>query len=203
VGIDRARALLATFPSPPDLDPPVQAYLLTVRGELAERAGSIDTAIADYAAALARAPESDATRAALADALLVRGDRASARDVATIDRPGVAILVRQALAAGGDARRELRPRAESLLELERARGDAAHNREAAMLALDAGRFDVALAAARANFATQRELPDVRVLAHAAVAARDVETVRMLRDWLETTGFADTTTESVIAGAGGG
>jgi hypothetical protein len=195
--LDRARALLSTFPMNPDLPPTVRAYLLAVRGELAERAGSIDRAIADYGAALALAPETDAIRAALADALLVRGDRESARDVAGIDRPGVAILVRQALAAGDTARRELRPRAESLLALERARGDAAHNREAAMLALDAGQFAAALAAARANFATQRELPDVRMLARAAVAARDSDAVRLLRDWLTTTGFTDATTESVL------
>jgi len=198
--LERGRTLLANYPLPASLEPAIHAYLLTVRGELAERAGALDAAIVDYGAALALAPESDAIRAALADALLARGDRPSAREVAAIDRPSVAILVRQALAAGEAARLELRPRAESLLALERARGDAAHNREAAMLALDAGQVDAALTAARANFTNQRELPDVRVLAQAAARARDVATVRMLRDWLKSTGFADAITESVLAGA---
>jgi hypothetical protein len=68
-----------------------------------------------------------------------------------------------------------------------------------MLALDAGQVGVALVAARANFVTQRELPDVRVLARAAVRARDADSLRMLRAWLDTTGFTDATTESVLAG----
>ena len=202
-GLARGRALLATWPVGAGADPAVRAYLLTVRGELAERAGVPDAAIADYGAALALAPESDAIRAALADALLARGESAPARDVANVERPSVAILVRQALAAGDAARTTLRPRAENLLALERARGDAAHNREAAMLALDSGDVDAALAAARANFANQRELPDVRVLARAAVRAHDAAALRMLADWLKSTGFADTVTESVLAGAGRG
>lgn len=202
-GIERGRALLSNYPMPPTFEPAVHAYLLTVRGELAERAGALDAAIADYGAALALDAGSDAIRAALADALLTRGDRSSARDVSNIDRPSVAILVRQALAAGDSARSELRQRAEGLLALERARGDAAHNREAAMLALAAGQVDVALVAARANFANQRELPDVRVLARAAARAHDAVTVQMLRDWLKTTGFADATTESVLANAARG
>jgi hypothetical protein len=97
----------------------------------------------------------------------------------------------------------LRPRAATLLALERSRGDAAHNREAAMLALDAGEVDAALIAARLNFRTQRELPDVRVLARAAVRARDAEALRSLRDWLTTTGFADVVTENILAGASHG
>jgi len=201
--LGRGRALLSQFPLPATLDPAVHAYLLTVRGELAERAGAADAAIVDYGAALALAPGSDAIRAALADALLARGERDSARSVAEIERPSVAILVRQALAAGDAARTQLRPRAENLLALERSRGDAAHNREAAMLALGAGQLDVALAAARANFQTQRELPDVRILARAAVGARDAAALRTLRAWMADTGFADAVTEGILAGAGRG
>jgi len=202
-GLERGRALLSNYPMPAAIEPAVHAYLLTVRGELAERAGALDAAIADYGAALALDPGSDAIRAALVDALLARGEPESARDVSNIERPSVAILVRQVLAAGEAARSDLRPRAEGLLALERARGDAAHNREAAMLALDAGQVDAALAAARANFSNQRELPDVRVLARAAVRAHDAEAVRQLRDWLKTTGFTDATTEGVLAGAARG
>jgi len=122
--------------------------------------------------------------------------------VQSLDR-GLAILVRQALAAGEGARAQLRSRAEALLALERSRGDAAHNREAAMLALDAGQVDAALSAARLNFETQRELPDVRVLARAAVRARDAAALRALREWMTASGFADTVTETVLSGAGRG
>jgi tetratricopeptide (TPR) repeat protein len=198
-----ARALLATGSAHADKNPAVHAYLLTVRGELAERAGSNDAAICDYRAALSLAPESDAIRAALADALLARGDRDAAFSVANIERPGLAVLVRQSLAAGPAVRVQLRPRAENLLALERSRGDAAHNREAALLALDSGQADRALTAARANFETQRELPDVRVLARAAVSARDAGALGSLRAWLDRTGFADVVTESILAAAGRG
>jgi len=199
----RGRALLATSPTRPDMNPAAHAYLLTVRGELAERAGEIDAAIADYREALALAPESDATRAALADALLARGDRAAAFSLANIERPSLAILVRQSLAADADGSARLRPRAENLIALERSRGDAAHNREAALLSLDAGDIDRALVAARTNFETQRELPDVRVLARAVVRAHDAAALQGLRAWLDATGFADVATESILAGAGRG
>jgi hypothetical protein len=198
--LERGRALLATWPVPAGMDPAAHAYLLTVRAELAERAAQTDAAIADYGAALALAPESDATRAAQVDALLARGARDAARTLAGIDRPGLAILVRQALAAGANERAQLRPRAEGLLALERSRGDAAHNREAAMLALDAGQVGIALNAARANFQTQRELPDVRILARAAVAARDAAALQSLRAWLDDTGFVDSVTDAILAGA---
>jgi hypothetical protein len=199
----RGRSLLASWPARPGMNPAALAYLLTVRGELAERAGADDAAIADYREALALAPESDAIRAALADAFLAHGDRAAAFNLADIERPSLAVLVRQSLAADADGRAQLRPRAESLIALERSRGDAAHNREAAMLALDAGQIDQALASARANFETQRELPDVRVLARAAVRAHDTAARQTLRAWLDTTGFADVVTENILAGTGRG
>ena len=72
-----------------------------------------------------------------------------------------------------------------------------------MLALDAGEVDTALVAARLNFQTQRELPDVRVLARAAVRARDTDALQWLHDWLTTSGFADAVTEKILAGAGHG
>jgi predicted Zn-dependent protease len=199
-GLARGRALLDRIRPASIPDPAVRAYFLTVRGELAERAGDPDAAIADHRAALALAPGSDAIRAALADALLARGETDAARDVASIDRPSVAILVRQALAAGGAARASLRARAENLLALERARGDAAHDREAALLALDAGQPGAALAAARRSFATQRELPDVRVLARAAARARVAAALRELGAWLRDTRFEDVVTANVLAGA---
>jgi thioredoxin-like negative regulator of GroEL len=201
--LPRGRALLATWPTRADMNAAAHAYLLNVRAELAERAGSNDAAIADYREALTLAPESDAIRAALADALLARGDRAAAFSCAEIERPSLAILVRQSLAADAVERSRLRPRAENLLALEHSRGDAAHNREAAMLALDAGQIDRALAAARTNFETQRELPDVRILARAAVRARDAGARQALREWLDSTGFDDVVTESILAGAGRG
>ena len=199
----RGQLLLASFPLRADADAASRAYLLTVRAELAERAGRPAQAAADYAAAVALTPESDPARASQADLFLERGERAAAAAALDVERPSLALLVRQALASKGEQRAELQSRAASWLELERSRGDVAHDREAAMLALDAGDPVAAVQAARANFERQRELPDVRILARAATAARDREALQVLRDWLSTTKFADVVTAEILAGAARG
>lgn len=198
----RARSLLAATPVAGG-DARMRAYLFTVRAELAERDSDFAAAVVDYRAALALDPLSDATRAALADLLLARGERAAARQVLDVERPGLALLLRQALAAEGAQRVSLWARVRDWLALERSRGDAAHHREAAMLALASGRIDDALTAARANFESQRELPDVRILAQAAMSARDADAQRALKHWLATTGFMDKVTSGILATAAGG
>jgi hypothetical protein len=199
----RGLALLENFPAGANAGAASYAYLLTVRAELSERAGRPAAAAVDYAAALELTPESDSVRAALADLMLARGEFAAAASLSSVDRPSLALLVRQALAARGAEQARLRPRAAGWLDLERSRGDAAHGREAAMLALDAGNPADALRVARKNFETQRELPDVRVLARAAAATGDADALRSLRKWLASTGFADSVTLEILAGAARG
>jgi Flp pilus assembly protein TadD len=179
--------------------PAVYAYLLATRGELQERSRDAGAAISDYREALALAPHEDSIRAALADALAAAGKVAEARQVLAVDKPGLALLVRSAGLFEGARRAEIGARAAAWLELEAARGDAIHYREAAMLALvnaDAAR---ALAAARRNFEVQKELADVRVLARAARAARDESAMSALRQWLLETGYRDVVTEGMLDG----
>jgi tetratricopeptide (TPR) repeat protein len=197
--LDRALALLRTYPL--DHDPARKAehaYLLTVRAELRERARDTSGAIVDYVAALELDPGDDAIRAALSDALAARGDTHEAAALLDVEKPSLSLLVRRASLTVGPPRDELRERAAAWLALEAARGDAVHNREAAMLALLAGDAERALAAARANFSVQRELPDVRLLARAAVAAHDLPAQRELREWLRSTGFADAIAEGILS-----
>ncbi len=201
--LEQAQSLLATYPAPPTHDGAIRAYWLTVRGELHERANQLDRAIADYGAALTLAPENDAIRATLADALVARGERHEARELLAVERPGLALLVRRAACAQGAERATLRAQAAAWLELEAARGDSIHQREAALLALDGGDAAQALLAARANFQQQKELADVRLLARAAVAAGDADARRQLGDWLRSTGYRDAVTEEILAGAGRG
>jgi 1,2-phenylacetyl-CoA epoxidase PaaB subunit len=201
--LEQAQSLLATYPAPPTQDGPIRAYWLTVRGELHERANQLDRAIADYGAALTLAPENDAIRATLADALVARGEQHEARELLAVERPGLALLVRRAACAHGAERATLRAQAAEWLELEAARGDSIHQREAALLALDGGDAAQALLAARANFQQQKELADVRLLARAAVAASDADARRQLGDWLRSTGYRDAVTEEILAGAGRG
>jgi thioredoxin-like negative regulator of GroEL len=194
---ERAQALLDTTPAQ-GADQNAQAYLLTTRGELRERNRELDRAIADYSAALTLAPRDDSVRAALADALAARGDSHDARRLLEVDKPSVALLVRAAALAHGANRSALIARARAWLDLEAARGDARHDREAAMLALVENNPPVALAAARRNFELQRELADVRVLARAASAARDTGALESLRQWLRSTGYRDHVTENILA-----
>ena len=202
--LEQAQALLRTYPLDQDSARAAEhAYLLTVRAELSERAQDTTGAIADYRAALDLQPGDDSIRAALADALAARGDNHDAAALLDVERPSLALLVRGASVSAGTRRDELRERAAAWLALETARGDAVHNREAALLALQAGDAARALAAAQANFTVQRELPDVRVLARAAVAANDLPAQQQLRDWLRSTGFRDAVAENILSGAARG
>jgi Flp pilus assembly protein TadD len=205
-GSDRlaqAQSLLAAYPAPSMANARIRAYWLAVRGELHDRANHLDRAIADYGAALTLAPENDSIRASLADALIARGEQHEARALLDIERPGLALLVRRAACAQGAERAALRAQATTRLELEVARGDDIHRREAALLALDGGDFLQALQAAQANFQHQKELTDVRLLARAAVAANDADARVQLSEWLRHTGFRDAITEAILAGTSRG
>jgi Flp pilus assembly protein TadD len=194
---EQARALLAAYPLNPGEDAAARAYFLTVRAELQERAQSIDRAIADYSAALTAMPREDSIRAALADALMARGDLEDANALLNIERPSLALVVRRVSCTQGAQRERLRALAAGWLDLEAARGDALHHREAAMLALAMGDDARALQSAERNFATQKELADVRVLARAAVAAGDQAARRKLTDWMLATGFRDAFSENIL------
>lgn len=198
---ERARALLdSQSGGSQSASPEGRAYLLATRAELRERSRDADGAIADYQAALVLAPRDDSIRAALADALAVRGDTREARELLAIERPSLALLVRSAALFEGAQRAELMTRARAWLELEASRGDALHYREAAMLALLDDSPALALDAARRNFDVQKELADVRVLARAARAADDAPSLKSLRQWFTETGYRDSFTESILDAA---
>jgi hypothetical protein len=72
-----------------------------------------------------------------------------------------------------------------------------------LLALATGQQSAALAAALRNFRVQREMPDVRVLARATVAAGDATARRDLEAWLRATGFRDVVTENILRAAARG
>jgi len=195
--LEQARALLAAYPLPANEDPAAQAYLLAMRAELEERGGSAERAVADYSRALTLAPRDDSIRAALADALIARGRGSEAGELLAIERPSLALLVRRATCTNGAERDRLRAQAISWLDLEAARGDAPHLREAAMLYLSMGDPGRALDAANRNFALQKELADVRVLARAAAAAEDTASGARLVAWLRVTGFRDSVAEGIL------
>jgi Flp pilus assembly protein TadD len=198
--LDRALALLHSASAQSvDANALTHAYLLATRAELRERSSDPNGAILDYCDAVKLAPHDDSIRAALADALAVRGDDGDARDLLAVDKPSLALLVRSAALSEGAQRASLTARAAAWLALEAARGDAIHHREEAMLALANADPARALAAATRNFEQQRELPDVRVLARAAQAARDAKALEALRQWMRETGYRDSVTEAILGG----
>jgi tetratricopeptide (TPR) repeat protein len=174
-----------------------RAYLLSAHAALEDRAGRHERAVAIYGEALSLAPEDDSIRCAMADVIAQQGDFVRARSIVAVENPSLTLLVREAAWSAGDRREGLMRRAQEWLELEAARGDAGHAREAAILALANGDAGVAIAAARRNFELQRELTDVRMLASAAVLAQDAEALRTLRVWIADTGFADVVTENIL------
>ena len=195
----RGRVLLETWATDaPSLGSGTRAYLLATRAELRERAGEWAGAIADYRQAVQLAPGDDSIRAALADALQAHGDPAASRTL-QVENPSLALLVRRVGLARGAERDALVKRAQDWLDLEAARGDAIHHREAALLSLAIGQPARALAEARRNFATQRELADVRLLARAAMSTGDQAAKAALEQWLHATGFQDVVTENILAG----
>ncbi len=196
--LERALALLDSAPAEPaEPDSLAHAYLLATRAELRERNHNLNGAILDYCEALKLAPRDDSIRAALADALAARGDASDAREVLAIEKPSLALLVRSAALAEGARRANLSARAAEWLALEAARGDAIHYREQALLELVNANPARALAAATRNFEQQRELPDVRVLARASRAARDVSAMQALQRWMRETGYRDSVTEGIL------
>lgn len=200
----RARTLLDSIATHADgFDPAPRAYLLATRAELRERAGDLAGAIVDYAQASGLAPQDDAIRAAWSDALISQGDARAALLPLNVENPSLALLVRRAALSEGATRVALELRAREWLELEAARGDASHHREAAMLAIAGGDARTALAAARRNFGYQRELADVRVLARAVVSSKDAAARQELEAWLAETGYQDVITRGLLAGRAGG
>ena len=195
--LERGLALLDTVPAGQRAQDAAHAYLLATRAELRERSQDTAGALVDYRSALKLAPSDDSIRAAFADALASMGNVEEARTVLAVDKPTVALLVRSAALAKGVRRAGLAARAGEWLALEAARGDALHFREAAMLALVNDDPARALAAARRNFEVQKELPDVRVLARAARAARDAIALSTLQQWMLETGYRDSLTAGIV------
>jgi len=135
----------------------VRAYLLATRAALHDRSGQSQRAIESYREALALVPEDDSIRGSLADVLAWQGDRPGALKLVTVENPSLALLVREASLTDGAGRQSLVRRARDWLQLEIARGDAGHAREAAILDLASGDGAAALESARRNFRLQREL----------------------------------------------
>jgi tetratricopeptide (TPR) repeat protein len=171
-------------------DPATQAWALVTAGEIAQRLGRDEQALALTRRAHALAPTDVYTLALLADLLL---DRHQSAEVVELTRERLdqdALLVRLA-----EAEQELdRPEAAVHIAVlgqrfaaERARGTTPHLREEAIYVLRLRHEpQAALALAGANWQTQREPIDARLLLEAAAAAGDAAKAAPVLDWLKAT-----------------
>jgi Tfp pilus assembly protein PilF len=187
------RALAAAREAPPE----ARVFALGSLAEIESRRGRAAPAEAAFRAALAEAPEDPYLLAAFADFLLDHG-RAGEVIALLADRIGAdALLLRLALAE----QRSGAPGAEAHAARLRARyaaagarapgGPGLHAGEEARFALELDAApEAALRLARANFASQREPRDARILLEAALAASQPGAAAPVLAWLERTGVED-------------
>jgi predicted Zn-dependent protease len=170
-------------------------WVLGLLADFADRRGDAADAERHLRNALALQAYDEAARSALCDLLIERGALTEVMELLDLPNLSYGLLVRaarvQALRRDPALSRTRRQLAE-LESLAERRGDVPHLREQAMLALDVEHdADRALTLAKANFATQRETLDVRLLARAALRLKDRATLADLKQWLTSTGFEDT------------
>ena len=183
----------------------VLAWTLSVRADLALRAGALPEAQDMLTRAVALAPTSDYARLALADALIAGNRLAEAVSVLDTSRPSAGGLLRRSIAqsrahAGRtpDSLAELKER----LNVSAQRGERTHLREETRLALEfphdgAESRHAALVLARDNFSVQRETEDIRLFARAAVDARDPAALATLKEWLRRSHYEDIVVDQLL------
>jgi tetratricopeptide (TPR) repeat protein len=195
------RRLLDAWTRRPGADPAIAVWVHTLLAEMADRAGRDAQAESHFRQALAVGDPDSYLLGAYADFLLDRGRAPEVvrllRDKTRVD----ALLLRYALALQATGAPEASTQAGMLRDRFAAaalRGDTVHQREQARFELflrgDAG---AAVRLAKANWQVQKEPADLRILAQAAVASRDPEAARIVRDWLRSSHIED---RSVAASA---
>jgi hypothetical protein len=201
----------------PNTDAETLRWAETQAAGMAEQLGKADKAQAHYAAALqnaAAAGQNDVyLKAAYADFLLAAGKPAEVQKLLKDDAAFDALLLRlalaeQALAKAGDvdAKVMLRQHQNDLaarFALAETRGDAAHTREmarmAVMLEQDSGK---ALKLALRNWEVQRESADAEVFLQAALLAHDNAAAQPVLSWMKSTGIQDLRLKPLVEQLGG-
>jgi tetratricopeptide (TPR) repeat protein len=204
-----SEALLATtWKRGAGVNPAVDAWVLGSLAEMAARRGDAASARARYRQALALAPGDSYLLAAYADFLLEerRHDAVLALLAPHLRVDGLLLRYAIALAGAHDTGR-LAPQLAELgarFNAGERRGDGVHLREQARFEL-ALRGNAARAAqlAQRNWASQKELPDARVLMEAALAMRAPAAARPVLDWMTASGVEDPTLSRIAQQLRGG
>ena len=194
-GLARADALLKMLVSRDGTaTAPVRAWALWLLADFADRSGDPRAAEAQLRAALDADPQNEGIRSALSDLMLARGAAREALALVDLPAPSIGLLARRARAQQllrDPALEETRAQIQDLVTLATRRGDPPHLREEALVALDVDHDTThALELAKANFDTQRETIDIRLLIRAARACGDTATLRSVAQWIHQTGYED-------------
>lgn len=183
--------------------PELESWALTLLAEMATRRGEMALAEARYTTALARQPRDSYLLGAYADFLL---DQRRPQEVVKLlkDQQRIdALLLRYALAlqalpgqqtALQAATAELAARFNAAMQ----RGDTVHQREQARFALFLQRdVPAAVQLAQKNWAIQKEVPDMRILLEAALAARNYAAAQPVLAWVAANGVEDVALQRLV------
>jgi tetratricopeptide (TPR) repeat protein len=179
----------------------LRGWALSLAGEIHEQLGAPDAAVRAYSASLALNDDLYTT-IALADVLISQHRWSQAEASLSPLPPTDAVLLRRYIVARRqqrDAASTMQAQLAARLADAQVRGELLHAREAALFALELGDVPAALKFARRNWNDQREPADLRILASAAYAANDSNTLNEVRGWLARTGLRDVRVERALAG----
>lgn len=198
-----AYALVADGLARSSADAGLRAWAATIAAEIAVRRGDAGGAEHHFRLALAMDPADAYALGAYADWLLDSGRAGEVVPLLAAHTRNDALLLRRVIAMGAvdhadyaGQRAELAAR----FDAARRRGDGLHLREEARYALVLERDPrAALAAARANWAVQREPADLRVLAEAAQATGDAAALRTVAEWMRTSRLEDAAVAKLVGG----
>jgi Tfp pilus assembly protein PilF len=204
-----ASLLELTLSRDADADAGLQAWVLTLLAEIAERRGDVAGAEIRYRRALALTPRDSYLTGAYADFLLDQKRPAEVvalvKDQTRID----GLLLRYALAlrqmpAQAKALRAADAELAARFAAAMQRGDSVHQREQARYELHVrGDGKAALALAQKNWAVQKEPADMRVLLEAALKAGDKAAGAPVADWVARNKVEDVVVQRLASQLKGG
>lgn len=183
-------------------DPAIRIWMLGALAEMADRRGDVAIAERLLREAVRIEPRDLFIRLTLTDLLLTHGRAQDAKLLLQDQASTPAMLLRLAeaqRAGGGDAHALIESLQRAIAE-RRERGERIEGREIARLRLLETRNCEALAAARENWATQRESVDVRLLLVAARACKDHAALRDIVNWRAITRYEDVLADRLLASA---
>jgi tetratricopeptide (TPR) repeat protein len=198
---DGYRMLQDALARSPGAEPELRVWALTILAEIAAQLGNTGAAEKHFREALALERPDPYLLGTYADFLL---DQERPTEVIALLEGETRIdplLLRLALAEqrlGAEGLEEHVALMQARFDAAHRRGDSVHLREEARFTLELlDRPAEAVALARANWATQREPADARVLLEAALAAQDPATAQPVLDWLDRTGLEHVRIEALV------